>query len=641
MKTWICHTLANLFGPTQGAARVYAYLKKEGYDIHLKDFNQDAFFTLLSKKYLEITADKIINVFYRGRKSKFFQEELGSILLYGSNKVIARLIAKGILSHSLHLPLIQNYETIKRLRIWLINSRINHTNILHALLSEKEFIISEIDKARETLDKNFLNLEPEEFLKYFQILLCGKALIDAAYFPSQLDFGFGFYGGTYSSRAEDIIYAINNERCNFLIPYYRNEVMPLLDKEQPDVVGISITHPSEFIPAFTLAHLIKLKQPQVHICLGGSTLTEIAHRIVKNPPLLNLFDSIVLGPGECAFGKLIECIEHKEDLSSVPNLMYKENSVIKKSQKIVELDLNDTCTPEYGTLRPKSMLLLETSSGCYWGKCLFCSFPTQGTSSFTSEYQDKRSRRIELVLEDIQRLKDIYDPFYIFLTDSSLSPKRIEQIAEYNLKTDKKIHFASFFRFEKEFMSLAFCEKIAKGGFLGGMAGLESGSQRINDIMNKDVDIKDVKIIIKNFHKAGIPLLIHTMVGVPTETMEESLMTLRFIKKWRHLIVLDWTVHSFNIPEYCQMPERATEFGLKIIPMPDNFLLPFMEYKVERGPSRIASINLAMYFYEQLRRHMHPLSSMMGIELYRAFILAQKAKGISPKRLKIIAKKIM
>ena len=103
-------------------------------------------------------------------------------------------------------------------------------------------------------------------------------------------------------------------------------------------------------------------------------------------------------------------------------------------------------------------------------------------------------RDIELVLEDIGKLRDAYDPVFIGLTDSSLHPKRLEQIVDYNDNNEKKVNFTAFIRFEKEFKSPTFCQKLADGGFLGGQVGLESGVQRVNDIINKGVDIGDVII---------------------------------------------------------------------------------------------------------------------------------------------------
>ncbi len=128
---------------------------------------------------------------------------------------------------------------------------------------------------------------------HFQTLLCGKAIIDAVYYPAQLDFGLGFAGTAYRPHAQDIVRAVGDERYNFLIPYYRNKIIPLVNREQPDIVGISITHTSEFVPAFTLAAMVKHEHPEVHIVLGGATATEVAHRIAKNLSLWNFFDSLI------------------------------------------------------------------------------------------------------------------------------------------------------------------------------------------------------------------------------------------------------------------------------------------------------------------------------------------------------------
>jgi len=269
MKTWICTTLASFFGPMQGAARLYAYLKKQGHDVSFKDLNQDAYFALLSREHLEPILERSKYILESVARSKFLREDINSILLHSSNGAIKQLLARGTMSDS---PV-----------FGLTDSKIKHSNIFYALLSEKEFVLSEIEQARNALDRYFLSLSPEEFLAHFQTLLCGKALIDVAHFPAQLDFGFGFHGTAYGPFAGDIIRAVDDERHNFLIPYYRNQVMPLLNKEHPDIVGISITHTSEFIPAFTLANMIKSEYPQIHISLGGATLTEVSHRRGHGP----------------------------------------------------------------------------------------------------------------------------------------------------------------------------------------------------------------------------------------------------------------------------------------------------------------------------------------------------------------------
>ncbi len=616
MKTWICTTLASLFGPMQGAARLYAYLKKAGHDISLKDLNQDTYFTLLSRDFLEPTLNRAQYLLEPLTRSKFLRADIGSILLHSSNNAI-----RGLLSGNTQAS---------------TGSRITAENVFYALLSEPEAVISAIDRSRQALDKDFLSLDPAEFLRHYQTLLCGKAIIDATYFPAQLDFGFGLHGTAYSASAGDTIRAINDERHNFLIPYYHHSVIPLLNRENPGVVGLSLTHTGDFIPAFTLAHLIKKEHPEIHICLGGATLTEIAYRLAKNPPLWELFDSLVLGPGEYAFSQLIEHLEAKKDLATVPNLMYRENGSIKKSEAVHEFDINDACTPEYVSVRPGSALALETSSGCYWGKCIFCYYPRQGTASPDDEYNKKRVRRIELVLEDIRKLREAYDPSYIGITDSSLHPRRIEQIAEMNLNSDKKVSFSAFIRLEKEFKSTAFCQKLADGGFLGGQAGLESGSQRINDIINKGVSLDDARTIIRNLDKAGILIHLYAIIGAPGETTADALMTYDFIKRWHRRLALGWQIYPLYVLEQSALLARAAEFGIQATALPDEFLSQGMAYSVASGLSQADSLILSISYQEKLAHLMHPLHQLMDPESHKVLLLAYKARGFTPEDIKKI-----
>lgn len=590
----------------QGAARLYAYLKKNGYDISLKDFNQDAYFALLSRNSLEQTLEGLKYNLDSVSRSKYLREDLGSLLSNNSNNGINLLLEKAT------------------------GTKYGSKDIFYALLEGSSFVIAEIEKAREVLDRRFFSLSPEEFLANFRMLLCGKAIIDATYYPAHLDLGLGFHGTAYSTSANDMIRATADTRYNFLIPYFRDYVIPVFKQEQPDVVGISITHTSEFIPALTLARMVKSANPETHICLGGAMPTEVAYRIVKNPPLWDIFDSLVVGPGEEVFGELIDHLESGKDLSGVPNLIYKSGNSIRKSEKLHDFDINNACTPEYVSVRPGSALPLETASGCYWGKCIFCYYPRQGTASGEVEYNKKRVRNIELVLEDIGTLRDKYEPSFIGITDSSLHPNRIEQIASYNRSSGKRIHFSAFIRMEKEFCSLAFCQKIAEGGFVGGQVGLESGSQRVNDVINKGIDLKDADTILKNLHQAGILVHLYTMIGTPGETMADAQMTYDFINRLRDFLVLGWQIYPLYVVEHGPLNERNTDFGLTNVPLPDEYLSQFMVYGLQNGLSQEESTQLSVRFSEQLRQYLHPINEIMDIESHKVFLLTQQARRASP-----------
>jgi anaerobic magnesium-protoporphyrin IX monomethyl ester cyclase len=613
MKTWICSTLASFFGPMQGPARLNAYLQKDGYSISLKDFNQNAYFSLLSPGNLRQTLEVLQNNLDTFSRTAYLRENIGSILSNSSRHGINRLLENAT------------------------GRKLENKDILFGLLEASDFIIGEVDKARHVLDEKFFDLPSREFLSMFRMLLCGKAIIDAAYFPAQLDMGLGFYGTAYSANSQDIIRATIDTRYNFLLPYFQNEVIPVFKEEQPGIVGISITHTSELVPAFTLARQIKSINASTHICLGGATLTEVAYRIVKNPALREFYDSLVLGPGEVAFGELIDHLESHKDLSGVPNLMYKAGETIKRSEKTLEFDINNACTPDFVSVRPGSVLPLETASGCYWGKCIFCYYPRQGSPSEDPAYDKKRVRRTDLVLQDIATLRDKYNPGFIGFTDSSLHPHRIQEIADYNVSTEKKVNFSAFIRLEKEFLSPSFCRKIAEGGFLGGQVGLESGSQRVNDIIRKGVDLQDAEAILHNFHDAGILTHVYTLIGTPGETYEDAMKTGAFLERMHEILPLGWQVYPLYVVEHGPLNERAAEFGLNVIPLPDDYLSQFTLYGVKDGLSQNESTQLSLRFSEQLRSHLHPVCDLMDIESCKIFILIQRARGVPREEIKAMS----
>jgi radical SAM superfamily enzyme YgiQ (UPF0313 family) len=633
VKTWICTTLTSFYGPVLGAARLHAYIKKQGHDVHFLDLNQNAYFSLLSRDYLGPALEKIQWSIDSISRNRLLREDIGSILIHSSGQAMKQLAVRGMVLNTGWYKALQKTGVAGRPLFNLISSKVKADNIIYALLSEKEYILSEIEKSRQVLDREFFKLEADEFLQHFYTLLCGKALIDAAYFPSQLDFGLGFYGTAYSPRTGDILKAVEDERYNYLIPYYRKEVLPLLKAENPGVVGISITCMFELAPAFTLAKLIKRYNPQTHIVLGGVLVTELAERIARNMPLWDLFDSLIPGPGEFAFSQLIEHVENRRSLAGAPNLIYRENQSIKRSEKSHEFDLNEACSPEFVSVRPSSGLPLETSSMCYWGRCIFCYYPKQGTTG--TEWQPKkRMRNIELVLQDIRDLREKYNPLVICLTDSSVHPKRLEQIAEENIKSRKQVKYSALFRMEKEFKSIAFCRKLVEGGFLGGYVGLESGSQRVNDIIDKGVDLADAGTIIKNFYKTGILLHVYSIVGTPGETEDDARMTYEFFRRWRRWLPLNWQIYPLYVLEQSPLNMRSAEFGLKVTALPDEYLVESMGYSVEKGITQEASMGLAISYSEKLKGFMHPLSRIMDIESMKLFLIAQMAKGRPPAKVK-------
>ncbi|MBF0413800.1 MAG: radical SAM protein, partial [Desulfamplus sp.] len=74
--------------------------------------------------------------------------------------------------------------------------------------------------------------------------------------------------------------------------------------------------------------------------------------------------------------------------------------------------------------------------------------------------------------------------------------------------------------------------------------GVETGNQRLLDMINKSVSLEQVEDVFRLTKKIGISIRGFFMLGLPTETPAESLQTIRFAKKLDPL----WAQFTLTIP---------------------------------------------------------------------------------------------
>lgn len=101
--------------------------------------------------------------------------------------------------------------------------------------------------------------------------------------------------------------------------------------------------------------------------------------------------------------------------------------------------------------------------------------------------------------------------------------------------------------------------------------GIESGSQRVLDLMKKHYRLQDADRIIQWMYKAGIPVTCNFMFGFPGETEEDFQKTLDFIKRNAGFLKRVYPSRTYcGIEESSYLYNHLEEFGIK--PNPDNYL---------------------------------------------------------------------
>ena len=80
-------------------------------------------------------------------------------------------------------------------------------------------------------------------------------------------------------------------------------------------------------------------------------------------------------------------------------------------------------------------------------------------------------------------------------------------------------------------MDRNFIEKMVKAGCRSLSYGIESGSQKVLDLMRKNYTLKDIEKSIVDTYEAGIKPGISLLVGFPGENEEDFNMTCGLVKK--------------------------------------------------------------------------------------------------------------
>jgi radical SAM superfamily enzyme YgiQ (UPF0313 family) len=470
-----------------------------------------------------------------------------------------------------------------------------------ALIGEE--VARSIEEAKRVLRSR------EDFYDYEKYLWAGRTveqglrLFSQEFAPTRLT-AHGFVMRYRVERSSEIVAALTDEKENPYIEFFREHTLPRLQAIDPDLVGLSITFPSQAIPALTLARLIKAWKPSVHITVGGGLMAYVAEKLSKQPALWTLIDSIVLLEGERPLLNLCEVVEKKRELAQVSNLIYRDaaSGTVTKTGQIDPLDIKTLPTPDFDGLpldkyfSPELVLPLAATRGCYWGKCVFCTLYTVIGPGY-------RGRTIEQTVDDMRILQQKYGASSFYLAIEDLPPNMAKRFPEAILEAGLKVSWWCDARLEHDVFTADTCRKLAESGCKRIAYGYESSSQRVLTAMCKGIDPEKSLELIRNTHEAGISVTLYAMVGFPTETRAEARQTLRTILANQQYIQ-EVSVRVFYLDESSEIFRRRSEFDIvEIYPDPEADLQVYYDFRCASGMSRPEARQTYLEFTAALRSH--------------------------------------
>jgi len=188
--------------------------------------------------------------------------------------------------------------------------------------------------------------------------------------------------------------------------------------------------------------------------------------------------------------------------------------------------------------------------GCF-GRCAYC---TQFKGAL-------RWRTPDNIMEEIQILKEKYGINRIgFCDDNIVINKRwLGDLCE-KLKEDK-IKWHCMARADK--VNYSTCKMMVESGCMGIDFGIESGSQKILNVIKKQTTVEKQERGIREAYEAGIKVRAQFMVGLPQETEEDHQKNLEFIIK-NNDYVAKWGIHIFIPYPSCELWHYPERFGYAI-----------------------------------------------------------------------------
>ncbi len=354
----------------------------------------------------------------------------------------------------------------------------------------------------------------------------GKALGEVG--PTCEPLGLAYLAGAIKRRGLDSV-SILDAAALGLSPA---QLESHLKDYQPDVIGVRIVTPMYIVAMDTLT-MVRKVLPDSRIIIGGPHMSIFPRETISENPVI---DAGVIGEGEVTILELLDALREGSPLDKVNGIAYRENGKVMvtpprpylkdideapvPARELLPMD-KYTPTPTYYRKLPCYILL--TSRGCPFS-CTYCS------KIFGDTFRCHSSERI---LEEINILIRDYNAREIIFRDDTftLNKKRVIELCEKMIDKNLpgKIQWTCMTRVnivDKPLLKL-----MKKAGCWSVHYGVESGSQRLLDVIDKKITLQQVRDAFKWTRESGIETKAFFMIGLPTETHEETLKTIEFAKE--------------------------------------------------------------------------------------------------------------
>ena len=394
------------------------------------------------------------------------------------------------------------------------------------------------------------------------------ALVSLGYYPAQICFPPIETDIVYKPfMSSEILESLDDDQINVYQDVYRMLIRPVMERERPEMVGISVVQQKQLIATFTFCKMIKEEFPATHITLGGNIITRIRDTLPEIEGLWEWFDTAVVYEGESAYLQLTEAVESGGDFSKLPNLIYKDESGIHVNKEVCAEKLSELPPPDFDGLPlekyfvPHLILPYLATRGCYYGRCTFC-------DHFQGYVEGFRTKQVDQITEEIKFLKDKHGTRFFHFTDESYPPALFQKLSRKLIDDKLDIAWTTHMRFEESLLEEQVWKDVAESGCKYLHFGYESGNQRVLKLMDKSTKLDAIETNLRMSSEAGIWNHLMGFFGFPGETEKEADDSKAFVEKnSAHIHSLGFM--TFVLGKYSPVAFEPEKYGITYYKNPE------------------------------------------------------------------------
>jgi radical SAM superfamily enzyme YgiQ (UPF0313 family) len=355
-------------------------------------------------------------------------------------------------------------------------------------------------------------------LRALLVYTAGPALADD-YFARKIPVGLGLLGAVLGEAGFD-------SKVGNFSRYPAERMARVLERERPDLLGLSVftfnRHPSH-----ELAALCRRILPGCAIVAGGPHVTHLDRDWLESYPA---FDAVVRGEGEATLLEVARRRAEGREICGTPGTTARDarGRIVVAPPRPVLDDLDALphaarhLDRSIGIDVPDQLRYFISSRGCP-GACTFCNTP---------DFWGKRVRfrSVDDVLGEMATLRRRHGLVHLSIRDDTFTAHRqrtidfcrrlIESGEPWLWDCQSRVNLVD--RERLAWMKRAGCHHV--------QYGIESGSDRILELLQKDIRRDQIRQAVAWSREVGLVVSIYLIAGVPGETDEDIALTVDLVR---------------------------------------------------------------------------------------------------------------